>query len=240
MEPNPYDPPKSEVEDVSLSAAALGEFRDPTKLTSWAKRLLYALVVISLIAIVSGVLEHQVLRDLQNGSFGSEADATAAANSSDARQVFVGVLQFGAFVASGIVLLMWIYRASFNARQLGAEDMQFSPGWAVGWYFIPFLNLWKPYQAMKEIWQASANPANWRAESIPSLLGWWWLFWVASNLVANASFRMSLRAKEMDALLAANVVTLVSDVLEIPLCLIVLALVGRIHRMQMSEAARRS
>ncbi|MEO8628335.1 MAG: DUF4328 domain-containing protein [Betaproteobacteria bacterium] len=197
------------------------------------------MIVVSLIAVISGMLEHRLLTRLTDGAFASQAEATAAAHASDALQAVVASVQVITFLASGIVLLMWIYRANFNARALGAATMQFTPGWSVGWYFVPFVNLWKPHQAMREIWQASANPHNWRDESVPSLLGWWWFLWIVSNILGNASFRMSLAAKAISAMLAANIVTLIADIVETPLCVIVLLLVSRIYKMQMAEAAPR-
>ena len=56
----------------------------------------------------------------------------------------------------GITFLKWIYRTNFNLRALSQERMSFTPGWSVGWYFVPIANLFKPYQAMKEIWANSA------------------------------------------------------------------------------------
>lgn len=55
-----------------------------------------------------------------------------------------------------------------------SDEMFISPGWAVGWYFVPFANLFKPLQAMKEIWLES-NRAGTSYESRGSaILGWWW------------------------------------------------------------------
>lgn len=63
----------------------------------------------------------------------------------------VALLQLLVIIATGVVFLMWIYRANLNVRGFGAADMKFTPGWSVGWYFIPIMNLVRPYQAMKEI-----------------------------------------------------------------------------------------
>lgn len=212
------------------------EFKDPTSLTKWTKWFLYAQIVMSVIAIISSILEYQLLSDLKEGVYTSQELAVAAGEASDARQGIVGIIQFIIFVVSGVLILKWIYRANFNARQLGASGMTFTPGWSIGWYFIPIANLWKPYQAMKEIWKASINPQDWTNQPRSSLLPWWWFFWIVSNMFANASFRLTLRAEEIGELLAANVVTQLSDVTGIPLSLIVIAIVNKVHEMQMSHA----
>jgi hypothetical protein len=210
-------------------------FIDSTGLTKWTKWLLYLQVAIAVIALISGAIEYQLLNDFKNGIYASQAQAVAAGEASDARQQFIGIIQVVIFVVSGILMLKWIYRANFNARQLGAIEMQFTPGWSVGWYFIPFANLWNPYQAMKEIWKASVNPQDWKSQAVPSLLGWWWFFWIVSGMFGNASFRMALKADQLDEFIAANVVTLLSDATGIPLNLIVLSMVSKVYEMQMSH-----
>jgi len=213
-------------------------FKDPTELTKWTKRALYAYVMVVVIAIISSALEAQLLSDFKNGVYTSEKLAVAAAEANDDRQGKIGIVQLILFLVSGILSLKWIYRANFNARGLGAINMVFTPGWAIGWYFIPIANLWKPYQAMKEIWKASNNTQNWNiwsAKSVSSLLPWWWFFWLSSGIIGNAAFRMTLRANEIDELLTANAVAQLSNISGIFLSLIFIGILTRIYNMQMSN-----
>src|SRR5687768_18560933 len=48
------------------------------------------------------------------------------------------------FVVSIITVALWIHRAHANLTEVGHDSLEFTPGWAVGWYFIPFANLVKP------------------------------------------------------------------------------------------------
>lgn len=208
------------------------EFRDLTSLTRWTKRSIVAHLAISCIAVVSGYLEHDLLVGFREGLFESEERATASAETSDTRQAIVGAAQLIILMTSGYLSLRWIHRAAGNARALGATGLEFTPGWAVGWYFIPILNLWKPYRAMKEIWQASANPADWRLERPPALLRWWWALWLIDSVLANLSFRLAWRAEEIDELLRASRVTLASDIAAIPLSVAFLLVIHRVHALQ--------
>jgi hypothetical protein len=218
-----------------------GPIKDPTNLASWTKLSLLAQVVISVVAIVSGAFEIQLLRDFQAGTFDSETDLTDAANANDLRQAIVGGVQALIFITSGVLILMWIYRANFNARRLGASGMEFSPGWAVGWHFVPFANLWKPYQAMKEIWQASANPERWEQEDRTWLLPLWWTIWIISNILGNIVFRLAFQDDpSLDQLILSSSVTLASDVLDVPLSVVFFFLVQKIHQMQMEQAQLQS
>ena len=54
-----------------------------------------------------------------------------------------------------VFFAMWIYRAAANVVAANVVGFDFTPGWAVGWYFVPFANLVQPFLAMRQIWNAS-------------------------------------------------------------------------------------
>lgn len=210
-------------------------FRDPTRLTQWLKYFLYASIIINAVALFSGVLQYQLLSDFRLGVYSFEVLATAAVESNDKRQQVVGLFQFGIAITTVILFAMWIYRANFNARQLGAQSLRFSPGWSIGYYFIPILWFWKPYQAMREIWQASKEPSSWKSVERGAVLPWWWFFFLVSTILDNASFRTTLAAKEIGELLASTGTTIASDMVSIPATIIALILVRQIYEMQMTH-----
>jgi hypothetical protein len=180
-------------------------------------------------------LEYQLLSDYQNGVYTSQEKAVADGEANDQRQQLIAIAYLVVFIVSGFLILKWIYRANYNARQLGASGMKFTPGWSVGWYFIPIFTLWKPYQAMKEIWKASHAPNDWTNAATSSILGWWWFFWIVSNVIANASFRFSMRAEELNELMTLNVVNQASELFSIPLAIITLTLINRIYLAQLKN-----
>ena len=92
------------------------------------------------------------------------------------------------YITGGILFCVWLVRASKNARALGAQEMEYSPGWTVGWFFVPVLNLFRPYEAVKELYQASdpeAGPTDWAAFEPPGLLLTWWFSWIAFTIVGS-------------------------------------------------------
>lgn len=62
------------------------------------------------------------------------------------------------YFATGVCFLAWLHRAYGNLRSLGARQLDSSPGWAVVSFFIPILNLFRPYQIVRETWRHS-HPA---------------------------------------------------------------------------------
>ena len=207
-------------------------FKDSSNLTKWVRFMLYAQVLVAVISILSGFLEYELLSDYQEGVYTSQEKAVADGEASDQRQQVVAIVYMVVFIISGILILRWIHRANFNARQLGAQNMEFTPGWSIGYYFIPVLTLWKPYQAMKEIWQASSEPSDWSFTKVSPILPLWWALWIISGMLGQAIFRFSSSAEEIDELMNLNIITQVSNTLDIPLALVTLAIVNGVYKMQ--------
>ena len=121
---------------------------------------------------------------------------------------------------------------NWNARALGAADLEFTPGYAIGWYFVPIMAVFKPYQAMKEIWRASANPADWQTQSTPLLLPGWWLLWLVNGALGQFALRLGLKADDIPTYTDYNLVMLAADTAGIPLCMVFLVIVNRVMQMQ--------
>ena len=75
-----------------------------------------------------------------------------------------------AYLITVILFLMWVHRSHKNLKALGADETKFSPRSAVLWWFVPFMNLFKPEQVVKEIWEWSVSPDT------KLVTVWWWLF----------------------------------------------------------------
>ncbi|QYJ98319.1 DUF4328 domain-containing protein [Shewanella alkalitolerans] len=214
------------------------KFKDATQLTHWVRYMLYAQIVVALIAIGSNYLEYQLLMDYISGDYISEAQAVADGEANDMRQLVVGVLYLLVFIASGVLILKWIYRANFNARQLGATDMNFTPGWSIGYFFIPIFCIWKPYQAMNEIWQASHDPENWSLSGFNSSISLWWLLWIVSNALGQVVYRLTDKAEELQDFINLNMLAQVSEVSTILLAFATLSVINTIYRAQTEALAR--
>lgn len=102
----------------------------------------------------------------------------------------ISLAQIVGLIASVVLVSMWTYRAMKNLHIVGAVAATMSPGWAVGWYFIPFANLWKPFEGMLQIWRESHRLAG-RPEKVAAYAGWWWATWIISNILANISLRLT-------------------------------------------------
>jgi hypothetical protein len=207
----------------------------------WATRLLWATVVMSVVAVLSGALELQLLSRAAEGGM-TDADATA----NDARQRLIGLLQILLLIATAIAFLRWQHRAHRNLQAFQAAKLQFTPGWAVGYWFIPIINLFRPYQTINELWRASApeiEPGNrtaWQAVPAPAIVGVWWACFLITSFLGRLSFRLSTGANTLPEVTTASWVTLASDAMDVLAALCAILVVRGIDQRQEAKAARRA
>ena len=142
------------------------------------------------------------------------------------------LLRLGVFFITAIVFLMWLHRCSSNLKVFGYLRPVYSPGWAVGSFFVPFANLVMPYQGVKEVWQKS-RPANSESFSFsnspPGFFPAWWAFWLAANVTTNIHFRMMGNQRARDV---AIIVGIVSEVLSIAAAAFAVLVIKDIDRRQ--------
>ena len=147
-------------------------------------------------------------------------------------------LSFLVTLATTIVFLLWIYRASQNLHSLGALGQRFSPGWAVGWWFVPIMNLFRPYQVVKEVWKVSDpelaldTTREWTTTRASPLLAWWWASWLVSNVLGNAAFRAFFRSDSTEELISADQVSLAADAATLVAVVLAIIVVRRITKRQ--------
>ena len=130
----------------------------------------------------------------------------------------VDVLQALLLLVTGICFLVWTYRLSRNTRAFGVAGLQFTPAWAVGYFFVPVVSLYRPYQIFREIWRASdpgPTPRSglaWQNIRPPALLGFWWGSWLVSTLTDRLAAQTP---NDLGASVVGAAVSLVSAVLAV-------------------------
>jgi hypothetical protein len=159
------------------------------------------------------------------------------AETNDLREACVGLLEFVTYLATVIMYLVWLHRASRNLPALGVANQRFSPGWAVGYWFIPFVNLVRPYQVVKEIWRGSEPPAEVDSATVlprPSsaLIGWWWAMWLLNGVFGQLVIRLGLRAETSDEWITLSWCSIIGHVLDVLAAMLCLRIVQTIDRWQ--------
>lgn len=149
-------------------------------------------------------------------------------------------------IACMIVFGTWIVRSGKNAwlfaevsRLRTRQDFQVqqsflhdTPGWAVGWYFIPIASLWKPYAAMRDIVHASTLREGPPAFLLPT----WWALWIFSMAGDNFVRVLNERDSQWSTGIEALTWTTMAGI-EIALHLIAIVVVRTVTTLQTDTAA---
>ena len=158
-----------------------GDYRSPAPVGRALATLLGALTVLNLAAVVAFFIEL--------GTLGTAGDTgTPTADRVGMLTMPIATVQ----LATVPVFLVWFHRLYSNLPALGATELRFGRGWAIGAWFVPVLNLWRPKQIANDIWRATdtdadATPAApWPARPVGGVVHLWWGLYLLSNLANQA------------------------------------------------------
>ncbi len=154
MSPNPYAPPSARA-----PVAAIDRER-PVRIIG--------LVTFSLLALHVGFAWAVLaISELQAESLGLEywiQDVQDGLAQASQVMRWIGILTF----------FGWSYEAARRAHALRRPGLTISPGGFIGWWFLPFANLFMPYSAMRQL--ATACDPDGRGTAPPVVLVWWLLY----------------------------------------------------------------
>lgn len=192
IERNPYAAPTAEVLAGRIEPSA--RFRPLGGLGTMA---IFAVGLVIFLRLCCLALEYQLFAKIDAIASGltvpsPEEHAVSIAPLANVLQIGFAVAAI-LFLISAILVLCWIHRAHSNLPGLGNGAVQYTPGWCVGYWFIPILNLYRPYQAMCELMNGSdpkrypRPTADLPLQSGNLLLGFWWLFWILQGITGRVS-----------------------------------------------------
>ena len=124
--------------------------------------LLATVAVLDVVRVWAISTEASILRAVRDGAAFSLSDARA----SDERLGVLTGWYVILIVGSAVAWCVWQHRAHANLRAFARSGLRFTPGWAVGWWFVPIASLWKPFEAVRELWKASdpdSDAVSWRS-----------------------------------------------------------------------------
>lgn len=185
----------------------------------------------------------------QVGIMAGELVMLRAALSHDVEQAEIGLV-ISALAVIGQVLTVtiplvvffciWAYRVAANVRALGADGLRFSPGWAVGWFFIPIANLFVPFSVFREIDRASqptgfVDTEAWKSNAPGVVITLWWLAWFSQTVVGGVANVLTKRfPPQMGSSVTAGVVCdVVASLLLLGAGMCAILMIRRIDRLQL-------
>jgi hypothetical protein len=207
---NPYSPPSTSIEAPASTNAA--GYRSALPLAKTMGVVLGLDALVELVGDVHGFLTIRVMEKVVAGEEVPEAQLSGI----DVRTGAIAVLGLILLVVIIVQFCLFMPRANRNARAFGSH-LSITPRWAAGFFFTPIANLWKPYQAMKEIWQGSDPDPNVHAFNVraPALMKWWWGFYLLHNIGGQIVFRMAKTSPTPAELIANTWTEIITSVFSI-------------------------
>lgn len=194
--------------------------------------LIWIALAMNIISLISSYFQYVLLQTAANGGEISIENVT----SNDNREQAIGIIQLIVFVVSAITFIQWFRRAYFNLH-LRVNHLSQSEGWAAGCWFVPIINLFRPYQIMKELFQAThfflkRNDVNTSEHfSMPSL-SLWWTFWIIDRFFGQFVFKYSMKAETIDELTTSTITQIISNGIGIVLAIITVNVINEYSKLE--------
>ena len=201
------------------------------KLKSNAKRakilLTFIWIVLGLevISLISSGLQYNLLQTAANG--GEITNDAATAN--DLREQIIAILYLIAYVISGLLFIMWFRRAYFNLHQK-VKKLSFNEGWAAGSWFVPIVNLYRPFKIMEELYEETKKiildkDNSSQIDLTTKFLGLWWTLWIVNGIFGQVVFRLSKNANTLPELMTGTILDIISGVLGVGLGIVTIKII---------------
>ena len=187
--------------------------------------LIWIVFAMEIISFISSFMQYILIQEAANG----EVISVEYANSNDSREQIVGIIYMVAYFISGVTFIQWFRRAYFNLH-LKVNRLSQNEGWAAGSWFVPIVNLYRPYQIMKELFVETnfffkRNEISVNKDFATVSLSMWWTLWIINNFLGQFIFKYSMRAETIDELTISTIANMVSNVLGIPLAIITIRII---------------
>ncbi len=179
--PGDRPPPGSPYVGPPVTPKALGP-------VTWIPYLVLSItIVVNLISLIIALSYADTIDAVLSGERVTRQEAF------DAEDAFAvsGLLYFAATVAAAIGFLVWFSRGYNNIPAVVRQPLRYSTGWAIGAWFIPIFNLFRPKQIANDLWR-SGDPAakdnpDWTRLTVAPLVHWWWAGWILASIVAGVA-----------------------------------------------------
>jgi hypothetical protein len=198
-----------------------------------AALLLCADLIVALFLSIAHWQRLTLLRQIRMGVFVEHSALVA----SDGLVLLWWRISVLVLVSTAVAFLAWLFRANQNLRAFRGEPLEFTPGQAIGSFFIPFINLVRPYEVLREVWRASdpnlppSSSTSFRGSKVSWIVQAWWLLFLGRNLPGWwALFARRMGGSPLEVLISSTYGMLGMYLLTIPAACAAIALVVLIER----------
>lgn len=187
-------------------------------------------IAMSVLSIIGGFYQYNLVSNILSNT---SAITTEAAATNDLIQRIASLASIGSFIILAVFFIRWFRRAYYNLHALPGVYASLDEGWAAGAWFVPLLNLVRPYQIMKEIWEGTQQFLSHRITPRSSaLVNSWWAIYLGTNIFSGIASRMVSGSANLEDLKTNTIVYILSEVMSIVAAIVAMLLVNRMSEIE--------
>lgn len=188
-----------------------------------ARNAIYLVAIITILSVFMLILEYIQYTSYQDPSYSEENVSL-----NDLVLGIIAIIYMIFYIISAVTFIQWFRRAYFNLHSQ-VEILSFDEGWAAGAWFVPIMNLGRPFKIMKEIYMVTnklldGHPNFSKQLNINNIV-YWWMLWIISIIINQISFRTGLQATTVSQLSTSTIFDMLSSAITIPLGLITIKMI---------------
>ena len=198
-----------------------------TRLTGLAYVVTLALVITVAVAVWSLIV------DLGRASYISDiVDRTATfseaeASRQDDRVAGAAAATVVTLLVTGVMFIVWFRQVVGKLYAARPTEFRHSPGWAIGGWFVPFLNLARPKQMADDAWRAAVS----RSQRVPPVFHLWWASYLIGSVVSAVGGQLTAGNPDDPQMLAvADRVSAAGDAIWAVAAVLAIVVVARLDR----------
>jgi hypothetical protein len=136
------------------------------------------------------------------------------------------------YLTAATLLLRWVHLAAANLRVLGDRPPRYTPGWSVGFWLIPIVNVVMAKRVMNDLWRAGRP-----RDEVPVLLHVWWGSWLVAFGLSNVADRAAADSGHLADIQRQDQLDVAASVAVIAAGILAILVVREITRRQTARAA---
>ena len=198
-----------------------------------ATTFIWIVMGFQIISSISSFFQYLLLKSVAEGY----SITPEVANSNDFRQSIIAILFAILYLFSVVFFIQWFRRAYFN-QEIKFKSMASTNGWVSGAWFVPIMNLFKPFQLMQEIYENAENYLLDKKlidekKSRKSIIGWWWGLWIGTGVLSRISSSFLGSADDLGELIASTLFSIFMVVIFIPLSILTVKTIQNYNEMEL-------
>ena len=188
--PTPRADFEARIQKIAANAAPYAPVNVRPQVTRQVRPVLAGLTVAALVGIAAVILwlliahahradvAHRMLVDRQSAKLAMAAQA-------DDNVIHAARTYLAMFAVTAALFIAWLFHLTKVIQEFSPNSLRHGPGWAIGGWFVPILNLVRPKQMVDDVWSGSST--DWTQQGPALYVHLWWAVFLISGVVDRIS-----------------------------------------------------